>query len=50
MAMWIGASMERSGAPFKAVCYAGPIIHLDEIGVLYSIEDFQEILLRPAIR
>ncbi len=43
--MWNGASMERSRSPLKAVCDAGPIIHLDEIGVLYLIEDFQEILL-----
>jgi predicted nucleic acid-binding protein len=41
--------MERSRSPFKAVCDAGPIIHLDEIGVLYLIEDFQEILLCPAV-
>ena len=47
--MWNGASMERSRSPLKAVCDAGPIIHLDEIGVLYLIEDFQEILLCPAV-
>jgi predicted nucleic acid-binding protein len=41
--------MERSKSPLKAVCDAGPIIHLDEIGVLYLIEDFQEILLCPAV-
>ena len=48
--MWSGAFTEMSKAPFKAVCDAGPIIHLDEIGVLYLIEDFQEILLCPAVR
>ena len=42
--MWNGAFMERSRSSLKAVCDAGPIIHLDEIGVLYLIEDFQEIL------
>ena len=41
--------MERSRSPLKAVCDAGPVIHLDEIGVLYLIEDFQEILLCPAV-
>ena len=47
--MWNGASMERSRSPLKAVCDAGPIIHLDEIEVLYLIEDFQEILLCPTV-
>jgi hypothetical protein len=32
-------------SPSKAVCDAGPIIHLDEIGTLYLIEDFHEILI-----
>lgn len=41
--------MERSRSSLRAVCDAGPIIHLDEIGVLYLIEDFQEILLCPAV-
>ncbi len=47
--MWNGAFMERSRSSLKAVCDAGPIIHLDELGVLYLIEDFQEILLCPAV-
>jgi predicted nucleic acid-binding protein len=48
--MWSGASTEMSEAPFKAVCDAGPIIHLEEIGALYLIEDFHEILLSPAVK
>ena len=32
--MWSGAFTEMSKSPLKAVCDAGPIIHLDEIGVL----------------
>lgn len=48
--MWSGASTEMSESLFKAVCDAGPIIHLDEIGVLYLLEDFHEILICPAIR
>jgi predicted nucleic acid-binding protein len=39
-----------SEVPFKAVCDAGPIIHLEEIGALYLIEDFHEILIGPAVR
>jgi hypothetical protein len=36
--------MERSRSPLKAVCDAGPIIHLNEGGVLYLIEDFLSCL------
>jgi hypothetical protein len=39
-----------SKSPIKAVCYAGPIIHLDEIDVLYLLEDFHEILICPAVK
>ena len=48
--MWSGASTEMTESPSKAVCDAGPIIHLDEIGALYLIEDFHEILIGPAVR
>jgi predicted nucleic acid-binding protein len=48
--MWIGVSTEMSESQFNAVCDAGPIIHLDEIGVLYLLEDFHEILICPAVR
>ena len=48
--MWIGASTEMSESVLKAVCDAGPIIHLDEVGVLYFLEDFHEILICPAVR
>jgi predicted nucleic acid-binding protein len=34
----------------KAVCDAGPLIHLDELNCLDLLSDFQEILLSNAVR
>ncbi|MEA3416015.1 MAG: hypothetical protein U9R02_07655 [Thermodesulfobacteriota bacterium] len=37
--------MDKTKTTMTVVCDAGPIIHLDELGCLHLLSDFQEILL-----
>ena len=44
--------MERSstlGTPLKVVCDAGPLIHLDELDILFLLTDFEEVLVPRAV-
>ena len=44
--------MERNkipGVPLRVVCDAGPIIHLDELEVLFLLSDFDQVLLPNAV-
>lgn len=34
----------------KVICDAGPIIHLDELGAVHLLEDFQEVIVGPLVR
>ena len=46
--MWNGACAEMSKLSIKAICDAGPIIHLDELDCLHLLSDFHEIILSQA--
>ncbi len=48
--MWNGAFMAVSKSNIKAICDAGPIIHLDELNCLDLLCDFQEIVLGDIVR
>lgn len=41
--------MDKTKATITVVCDAGPIIHLDELGCLYLLGDFQEIFLSDTV-
>ena len=41
--------MERTKSTIRVVCDAGPIIHLDELGCLDLLGDFQEISLSDTV-
>lgn len=43
--MWNGACVEKIKSAITVVCDAGPAIHLDELGCLDLLKDFQEVLL-----
>ena len=40
-----GACMDKIKSAITIVCDAGPVIHLDELGCLELLKDFQEVLL-----
>ena len=42
--------MAKSKVPSEAVCDAGPVIHLDELGALDLLSDFSEVYLPEAVR
>ena len=42
--------MEMTDKSIKAVCDAGPIIHLDELDCLNLLSEFSEILLSETVR
>jgi len=42
--------MDTNQASLNAVCDTGPLIHLDELGCLDLLNDFQEILIGPTVR
>jgi predicted nucleic acid-binding protein len=48
--MWNGAYMDVNKVSSNAVCDTGPLIHLDELGCLHLLNDFQEILIGPTVR
>ena len=41
--------MDKTKATITVVCDAGPIIHLDELGCLHLLSDFQEIFLSDTV-
>ena len=41
--------MDKTKATMTVVCDAGPIIHLDELGCLHLLSDFQEIFLSDTV-
>jgi predicted nucleic acid-binding protein len=41
--------MERTKSTIRVVCDADPIIHLDELGCLDLLDDFQEISLSDTV-
>jgi len=43
--MWNGVCVDKIKTAFTVVCDAGPAIHLDELGCLDLLKDFQEVLL-----
>lgn len=49
MKMLNGAFTAMSEPKVRAVCDAGPVIHLDELESLFLVEDFQ-ILLPETVR
>ena len=42
--------MVRNRSKIRVVCDAGPIIHLDEIGCLYLLKDFDKALVPDSVR
>jgi predicted nucleic acid-binding protein len=42
--------MARIKSKTSVVCDAGPIIHLDELGCLHLLSDFQKVLLPNGVR
>ena len=48
--IWNGAFMEMNKSALRIVCDAGPIIHLDELGCLHLLNNFQEILIGSTIQ
>jgi predicted nucleic acid-binding protein len=47
--MWNGAFMAKTKSNIKAICDAGPVIHLDELNCLDLLCDFQEIILADTV-
>ena len=45
MRTWNGACMVMSKSPLDVICDAGPLIHLDELGCLDLLADFQTVLV-----
>lgn len=41
--------MDKTKATMTVVCDAGPVIHLDELGCLHLLSDFQEIFLPDTV-
>lgn len=42
--------MVKTRSKISVVCDAGPIIHLDELGCLHLMKDFDEVLVPDAVR
>jgi len=42
--------MAKNRSPISVICDAGPIIHLDEIGHLYLMKDFEKVLVPVGVR
>jgi len=47
--MWNGACVEKIKSAITIVCDAGPAIHLDELGCLDLLKDFQEVLFSNTV-
>lgn len=47
--MWNGVFTVRTKSKTRAVCDAGPIIHLDELNCLYLLDDFDALLLPESV-
>jgi hypothetical protein len=47
--MWNGAFMAVTKSNIRAICDAGPVIHLDELNCLDLLCDFQEIILADTV-
>jgi len=43
--MWSGAFTEMNKSNLRAICDAGPLIHLDELNCIHLLSDFREIIL-----
>jgi len=42
--------MAKNRSPISVICDAGPVIHLDEIGCLHLLEDFERVFLPDVVR
>jgi len=42
--------MVKNRSPISVICDAGPIIHLDEIGRLYLMKDFEKVFVPVGVR
>ena len=47
--MWSGAFTAMNKSNMKAICDAGPVIHLDELNCIHLLSDFQEIILSSTV-